>query len=291
MSDRVAIVGLATLDYVLTTSHPLAGPGTVLADIVSAEWPRAGGAPLYAARSLRAAGCTAWPIVSVGDDENGTAYKAACRMADISVDGVAEIAGSKTPCCVLIYHDDGPYTCLLDLGTAAGSASRSGSALTVAQAKLVGAADMIVVAAADPQMVFEVIGQISDAQRLAWIAKDDPNCFPAAVCESLVQRADIVFCNTAEMPLIEPFLASSKSRMILFETRGAEGVRILAAGLDQCVEATPVEIVDATGAGDTFAGAVLATLLNGETSPITAAKRGVDLVRKFLLTRQIAALR
>lgn len=280
MSGNAVIVGLATLDYVLTTVLPIAGPGTVLANAVSADWPRAGGAPLYAARSLRSAGCAAWPIVSVGDDDNASAYSAACRQANISVDGIAEIVGGKTPCCVLIYHDDGPYTCLLDLGTA------SLSGLTGDQAKLVAVADMVVVAAADPRLTFDVIDHITDAQCLAWIVKDDPACFPAALCYTLAQRADLIFCNAAEMALIQPLLPGSKSSMVLFETKGADGVRIQVNGEDHIVEAIPVEIDDATGAGDTLAGAVLGCLLGGEASPVEAAKRGVDQVREFLLARQ-----
>lgn len=280
MKARVAIIGLATLDYVLTTEHPIHGPGTIAANtLTQSAWPRAGGAALYVARRIAAAGHIASPIVSIGTGANGLAYRAACLASGASLDGVAETAGSKTPCCLLIYHDDGGYTCLFDAGTTAVPG------LSVDQIALIAAADLVVIAAADPHWIGAALDQLEPDRRVAWIAKNDPVCFPKDLCERLTQRADLIFCNSAELHMIEPFLNHARAALCLFETRGAAGVRVCANGIDHFIEAIPVATEDATGAGDTFAGEVLANMIDGGLDPVSAARCGVRQVRELLAER------
>ena len=280
MTSKAAVVGFATLDFVLTTAQPLHGPGTVPANILAdGSWPRAGGAALYAARRLAAAGHATWPIVSVGDDPNGLAYEEACRAAQVEIGGVVRRGGIKTPCCLLMYHDDGAYTCLLDLG------SNAPTKLAQSQADIIRSSDMVVLAAANANVTRAVLGQLTTGQRVAWIAKNDPQCFPLDLCRELVRRSDFLFCNSSELHLVEQFLDEAKPGAILFETQGASGVRVRRGMHDQFVGALPVEVDDTTGAGDTFAGEVLASLLHGQDSPALAAQRAVDQVRRMLLER------
>lgn len=279
---RVAIVGLATVDYVLTTEHPIRGPGTFAANVlVRSAWPRAGGAALYAARRIAAAGHVAWPIVSIGSGANGRAYRDACLANGANLEGIVQLESSKTPCCLLIYHADGGYTCLLDVGTAALAE------LSMDQTTLVAAADLVVIAAANAHCIGTILDQLEPDQRCAWIAKNDTQCFPVGLCERLTERADIIFCNGSELHMIEVFVEHARPTMTLFETRGAAGVRVRTNGTDHFVDAVPVAIDDATGAGDTFAGEVLASMLSGETDPIAAARRGVLQVRELLVERTL----
>ncbi|MEC3909796.1 carbohydrate kinase family protein [Sphingobium sp. CR2-8] len=283
MTARVAVLGFATLDYVLSTRHPLNGTGTVDAHIFADDaWPRAGGAALYACRRLSAHGHAAWPIVSVGTDIHAEAYRQACRQSDVRVDGVVERPGEKTPCCLLVYHDNGGYTCLLDLGSVVATY------LSDAQRKLVADADMIVVAAADPVVISRALDHLSADQQVAWIVKDDPACFPPALRRELVRHADVIFCNASEYHLIDAFLIGAKPDMILFETHGAEGVRVRSKAMECFVAASPVAVHDATGAGDTFAGEALAHLLAGRLDLLGIAQHAVDQVAAMLAARQRA---
>lgn len=278
----VAIVGLATVDYILTTEHPIRGPGTVAANVLAkSAWPRAGGAALYVARRIAAAGHAAWPIVSIGSGANGRAYRDACLACGANLEGIVQLEGSKTPCCLLIYHANGGYTCLLDVGTAAPAE------LSVDQTALVAAANLVVIAAASAHCIGTVLDQLGPDQRLAWITKNDPQYFPIDLCERLTRRADVIFCNASELLMIEPFIEHSRPAMTLFETRGAAGVRVHSNGNDYFVDAVPVTIDDATGAGDTFAGEVLASMISGEPDPMVAARRGVLQVRELLVERTV----
>ncbi|MBA3896216.1 MAG: carbohydrate kinase family protein [Sphingomonadaceae bacterium] len=279
MNANVAIIGFATLDYVLTTERPIVGPGTVLANALSSDWPRAGGAALYAARRLHDAGHAVSPIVSIGDDAHGVAYNKACEAAGIALDGVFEVKGGKTTCCFLIYHDDGRYTCLLDIGTAAAQT------LSSEQAEIVDAADLVIIAAAEARLIERTLKSLKTSQQVAWIAKNDPSCFPLDLCRSLAERADFIFYNSSERHLVEPFLDRVKPHTAVFETRGAAGVQTRRGNDQWFIPATPLDIDDATGAGDTFAGATLAAMLIQGTTPAVAAKNGVDQVHRFLASR------
>jgi len=280
MMRRAVVIGFATLDYVAATRTPLSGTGTVDAQLLSSDaWPRAGGAALYACRRLSAHGHAAWPIVSVGTDANSAAYWQACAHADVRLEGIVEHAGGKTPCCLLIYHDDGGYTCLLDVGSVMATEFSS------VQHDLVADADMIVIAAADPVAISSVLDHLTVTQQVAWIVKDDPTCFPPALRRKLVGHADFIFCNAAEFYLVAEYLGSAKPGMILFETHGRGGVRVRSQESEYFVPATPIAVNDATGAGDTFAGEALAHLLAGRCDLPAIAKHAIDQVAMLLAAR------
>ena len=73
--------------------------------------------------------------------------------------------------------------------------------------------------------------------------------------------------------------------MILFETQGAAGVHVRSRSIDQFLPAKAVEVNDATGAGDTFAGEVLASLIAAPDSPLAAARQGMVQVGEMLQSR------
>ena len=82
MSKSAIVAGYATLDFAVRLPLPLAGPSTAtVAALTGDSWPRPGGAPLYAARRLVAAGHEAQACVAVGEDANGEIYLQACRDA------------------------------------------------------------------------------------------------------------------------------------------------------------------------------------------------------------------
>lgn len=272
----VIISGFATLDYVLTTAAPLTGTGTVLAEALTQDaWPRPGGATLYAATPLARAGFCAMPLVAVGDDDHGRAYIEACVAAGVSTKGVAVAPDGKTPVCLLIYHDAGGYSCLLDTG-------RTPAKPTAAQLACVATAQAVIISAAQPEWTAGVLSVLRPDQKLAVISKGDPACFPPELLKLLGQRADYLFCNESERSLIpEPPAAQ-----ILIETRGAGGVFVRSGAHEFTVPVAPLKIRDATGAGDTLAGEVIAHLLMG-VAPEGAVKKGIEAAAALLNQRRL----
>lgn len=281
MSKSAVVVGYATLDYSANVPDALRGPGTHAAVALSpANWPRAGGAALYASARLAAAGHTAHPLVTLGDDSNGAIYIQACRAANVSTDGIHCTRMVRTPWCLLAYHQDGTYTCLIDAGGV------DEQPLTPSQLTLCESADLICIAAAPAANSARVLSIAPNAAPLAWIAKDDPICFPERLCAEIATRADIIFCNTGERALVERARASAhKTEQIIVETRGSRGVLIDGAGRRTDLNCEAIDASDTTGAGDTLAGETLAAWLAGCPSIEAAVQRGMGAVRSLLLSR------
>lgn len=280
-SKRAALVGYPTLDYVVATSTPLRGHGTVPARLLTdSDWPRPGGAVLYAGARLAAAGHQAFPLVSLGVDAAGETFVAACHSAGVQTGGIERPAGTRSPSCVLVHHDSGGYSCLLDIGTA------TAGTFTSSQVSLASSADLIVISAGPPRAAASVLDRLQPHQALAWIVKDDPACFPHALCDRLSQRADFVFHNRSERALISPG-RTLPSGQIRVETRGSEGAVVHSI---QGVTSLPMDAVvtaDATGAGDTLAGEFLARWLSGERDPVRAALAGMNAARDLVAARAL----
>lgn len=273
----VVIAGFATMDYVVQVEGDFSGRGTLqMRQGVDDAWPRAGGAALYAGAALASAGVLAAPLTWIGDDADGATYDQACHRAGLSLEGVAIQDGAPTTRCLLIYNADGTYGCLLRPGP---------TVLTADQLALVGRASWLAVSAGPPDITSQLLDALSPDARLAWIVKDDPTCFPSDLAARLAGRADVVFCNTGERAWLEARRSSPRpAKQTLFETRGADGV-LIEDGQD-CFDQriTPMKVSDATGAGDTFAGAALATLARGG-SPRSAARAGVEAAAALLRAR------
>lgn len=271
----VAIAGFATIDYVVQVEGEFTGRGTQI--MREAAWPRAGGAALYASVALARAGVKAAPLTWIGDDGDGDAYLAACRHTGVGSEAVARADGAPSTRCLLIYNADGTYGCLLRPGPAV---------LTDAQRRLAADASWLVIAAGPPEILRRLLDQMSLQTRLAWIAKDDPACFPPDLSARLARRADVVFCNAGERAWLEAGRdGAPPAGQLLFETRGAEGVHVEAAGEIFDIPVEPIVADDATGAGDTFAGGALSVLVAGG-SPRQAAQAGVAAAGALLEARR-----
>jgi ribokinase len=282
MSKHAVISGYATVDYAARSARPLHGAETLTVDaITEGGWPRAGGAALFASRRIAAAGHSASALTIVGTDANAALYSEACRTGGVRTDGIASLASVRTPWCVLVYHDEGSYTCLIDRGAV------DAQNLTRAQLATAASADLLCIAAGPARCAAALLDTIPPDMPLAWIAKRDDVSFPEALAARLGRRANVVFCNTSERHIVDRArshgVAMSQS---IIETRGADGVLLESPGTVLELRCDAVKVRDATGAGDTLAGEVLATMLSGEANLENALTRGMDAARDLLLARR-----
>jgi hypothetical protein len=99
----------------------------------------------------------------------------------------------------------------------------------------------------------------------------------ADLVRSTADSADVFFCNEAEAELLfgSPEQAAGPPGKLRFVTLGARGVLVLQGGHATRVPGVPAEMLDPTGAGDTFCGTVLARLAAGD-HPVAAARRAVE---------------
>jgi sugar/nucleoside kinase (ribokinase family) len=93
----------------------------------------------------------------------------------------------------------------------------------------------------------------------------------------IVEDVDLLFANRAEILSMyqtddydAALIAASRDVGIVACTDGAAGAHVLTGGQHWHVPAVPTQIVDATGAGDLFAGAFLWGITNGHDLPAAA---------------------
>lgn len=273
---KVVISGYATMDYVVHAAGRFAGRGTMaMRTPPDGQWPRPGGAVLYAGRQMAAGGHHTCPVTWTGADADGARYRDAITMAGMQPGGVATLPDTVTTQCLMIYDPDGSHGCLLRPG---------GTELLDTQRNLLAAADLLVLTAGPAEISRALLDCLPETARLAWIVKPDPACFPAELARCIAARADFLFCNGAERSWLDAYRPPDRPDQVLFETRGGDGVTVEADGAALMLAVEPLKVTDPTGAGDSFAGAALAALLDGE-DPHSAARRGSDAAASLLRRR------
>jgi ribokinase len=221
------------------------------------------------------------PLVAIGGDADGARYRAACAEAGLSTELVVESPHGRTPCCILVHHSDGRATSFIDPGPAAGALNRT-------QRDAINQADLVVLCADDPVRTREVLALVPPDRRVAWIVKGDSASVPAALGGMLAMRADIIVHNSGERAFFTAMdTPEPKAERIVIETIGAGGVVVRHEGADHRLDVRRVDVEDTTGAGDTFAGEVLAALLAGK-DVLSACRQGIGSTSAFLEERALA---
>lgn len=280
--SAVVISGYASLDHAIVLGGDVVFGRTTIISSRPTAWPRLGGGPAYVASALVAGGIAeVRPLSWVGEDDLGRRYKALLAERGIATQGVAAVPGTRTPVSVLVYNGDGDCACLYDPGQPAEELR-----LDASQRGLLGDADWVVMTIGPKVVTDEILALLHPRQRLAWIVKNDPAAITAAQSAAFFERADIVFCNGKERHYLDSLGApAGLPDRIVVETQGRRGATLSRDGETVSVAAEAVEATDPTGAGDSFAGGVLAALLGGQTRLDALGVAGVAAARALLTTR------
>jgi len=281
---RIAITGYASLDHVVMLDGiPTPGRTTTILERPEEAWPRLGGSPSYVAAALAAGGVdAASPVSWVGEDEAGLDFRRHLEARNVLTDGIATVAGARTPMAILAYEPDGGCLCLYH------PAIPKGLGLTLPQKQVIANADWLCITIGPLQATREALGALSPDGSLCWVVKDDPAALPPDLAAQLAARADLICFSAAEAAFIDRAFASAGVRragQTLIETRGGAGAQVTVGGVTSFVASEPLAITDPTGAGDTFAGGALAALAGGETDPVSIVKAGHKAARTLLSGR------
>jgi sugar/nucleoside kinase (ribokinase family) len=277
----VAITGYASLDYVVRLDRAPVPDATSTILSRPTDWPRLGGSPAYVASAMVAAGVDAMPISWVADDADGCAYCDALVNRGVSDEGIA-VSPGRTPICVLAYQPDGGCHCLYHPSLA------EPLALDAHQLELIAAAKWVCLTVGPPGATRQALAAIRPDAKLVWAVKADPRAVPAELAAAICARADIVAASRAEASFVAAAVAPSgpsRRRRLLVETRGAEGVALTQDGRVELFPVAAVEADDTTGAGDTFLGGFLASLIAGNEAPERAVGAGAAAARRMLVAR------
>ena len=194
----------------------------------------------------------------VGSDPWGRAWVGALASAGIDVSGV-ETAGSRSPHATLINVESGGTICLFEPG------DLETGALTERQAAVVVGAEWVIVNVGPTAATWDALHALPVTSRLAFAVKRDEAALLPALTAALLARADVVSCSTTEHAWLAEchgaLSAIMRPTALLIETRGRDGVVwSRGSGAPHEVSAARELAVDATGAGDTFVGALIALL-------------------------------
>lgn len=278
------VTGYASLDHVIVLDGDVRpGRTTTIVSRPEKAWPRLGGGPAYVAQAVRSGyGGPVAPISWIGNDAPGQTYLAQLSERRISAAGMARLDGCRTPIAILAYDPQGDCACLYDPGMP------PDIELTEEQRQLIRDADWIGVTIGPKIVTDELLTLIRDEQKLAWVVKNDPRAITPEQTAALAARADVIFCNGRERPFLEGARdgRAPRENQLIVETQGRRGAVFLRGEENRFVAAEPLDVGDPTGAGDTFAGGVIAAILNGQTDLDAMGLAGNAAARALLIERK-----
>ena len=266
-----AVVGYASIDRsILVDRMPAPGrTSRVMRHLGDSS--RSGGIA-HTLRAMLNGGLEAAAVCAVGSDPDGVSYVEGLSSLGCNVDGIV-IDGPRSPSSDLIYGPNGETACVFDAGG-------DWDHLTPAQEAAIAASDLLVVMIGPPVVTTEALALARDDQMIAWVVKVDPSSHDTDLAHGLGQRADIVFHNEDEAPMVNRALAEAAP--IVVTTDGPRAVRVTSGGETNEYPVPRLDVVgNPTGAGDAFAGGYLAPWLLGEQEAKCVAA-GVESAARLL---------
>ena len=249
---RLTVIGSINLDLVATAPRlPVAGETVTGATLARHPGGKGANQALAAARL----GAEVALFGRVGDDAMADEALALLRVGGVDLAGVAVDVAAPTGVALIAVDPSGENQIVVAAG--------ANHAVTVADLpeRLEGP---VVLQLEVPIPVVEA----AVARTQGFVAVNLAPAFP--VSDALLARADLLIVNEGEAAFYGERLHAGGGRVIV--TLGAAGTVMFEAGRE-VARATPpkVSVVDSTGAGDAFVGAVVVALSEGMTAETALA--------------------
>ena len=261
---RVLVVGSVNVDLVVTTDR-LPRPGeTVTGGRLAQHHGGKGGNQAVAAARL---GAPVAFVGAVGDDDFGTAARAALATEGIDVGHLATLEGASTGVALILVDADGEN--LISVASGANGGIAPGDVTAALRALAIRPADVVLVGHEIPTAAVRaalVAGRAAGATTILNPAPAD------GLDAATLVAADVLTPNEGELAILRDVGIPGNAALLV--SLGADGARLEAAGATTAIAALPVVAVDTVGAGDTLNGALAAALAAGD-SLHDAARRAV----------------
>ncbi len=288
-SCRVAIIGYASNDYSMRVAKfESVGKTTLVSKRLTSAWPEAGGiARIFSGLSGRVGSdAISW----VGEDAQSILWKEEVEKYGGNASGVDSLAGNS-PAAYLFHDGNGDTECFFDPGLDDPSAQK----LSTQQASLLSMATHVVSAIGPEPATRMMIDSLQDSVVLIWIVKADAESLPLDLRELVFARANIVIYSHQETPFLRciPILQSNDPlespfpEKLVIRTAGNANIEWSIGGQRSNTPVTPITgEINATGAGDFFAGSFVANYLL-TSDPGASIKKACQDAFHFLESRKI----
>ncbi len=273
---RLLVVGESLVEFVRETPGEIDRPARYLGPFPS-------GAPAIAADAAALAGAQVAFVSTVGAEPFGRIVVERLGRDGVDVGRVRAVDRATTGTAFVAYRDDGSRSFVFHVADAApgrltaddlGDTPEEAGVLHVSGASLAlstAMADVILMAA---ERVLASGGRLSVGVNLRADAADNDEAMRQL--RDLIARADTIVASKDEANVMSHDLEAARTRgATVCVTRGAEGATLAIGGVEHSVGGLPADEVDATGAGDTFAGVLVTALARGDEPPKALALANV----------------
>jgi ribokinase len=281
---RVVASGYASLDYpALVDALPAADTTSLVKRRLSTWWPAFGGCCSFVARWLAAQGITAQVVTWIGDDDLSRRYVGQLERSGVDTAGVVTTPGARIGTSHLYYAATGEAVNFYD----GGGAQRDEA--TERQLEMARNADWLCLTVAPYGVNAALLDAAGPDTQVSWVVKADPTSFPPDFVRQILARSALVTFSRGEQSFLreatgrEQPLELLGGASIAVETHGREGVRLFTAEGERFMPVDPVDVADATGAGDVFHAGMVGHLVLRSADPLAATRAGVAAAREFLL--------
>jgi ribokinase len=271
----VFVVGSANLDYVLAVERR-PGPGETVAGATLST--HGGGKGANQAVAAARLGAPVRMLGMVGNDAAGSSLLESLARAGVETSLIATTDKAATGAAFITLTPDGENSIVV----------ASGANHQVTDGQVEQAADAI--RAADA-LLLQLELPMEAVARAAALAADAPTTVvlnlapPAELPRGLLEQVDVLVTNEHEAaalldraPPDSPQAATAAARALLERgpraavvTLGGAGAVLATGDTDHAVPAVKVDVVDTTGAGDAFVGALGARLVAGDSLEVAVA--------------------
>lgn len=247
MTGRVVVLGSLNVDLVTQVErHPSPGE-TVLGEGLRRL---AGGKGANQAVAAAAAGADVAMFGAVGDDDGGRSYRARLREMGVDVLGVQTVDGLPTGHALIVVDERAENSIVVIPGA-------NEHAEAHPRLAALGPQDVLLVQLEIPLAVVARAARAAHERGARVVVNMAPY---AALPPDVVALADPVVVNEHEAMLLADSGAVPQSLLVTFGSKGATW-----DGLTLPAVAVPAdEVVDTTGAGDAFCGALAAALARND---------------------------
>ncbi len=244
MTARVWVVGSLNIDLISTVDrHPAPGETVLGGDLVR----RPGGKGANQALGAAGSGAPVTFVGAIGDDDSGRSYVDALSARGVEA-AVVTVPKRPTGHALIVVDANGENTIVV----AQGANAALSPAHVDGELDAVGSADVLLMQLEVPMPTVVAAAQRAKAAGATVVLNPSPW---QSLPDELLAAVDVLVMNEGETEAAGELPASISVCRTLGD-RGAEWDGIVAT-------AAPVRVVDTTGAGDAFTGALAAAIAAG----------------------------